>query len=212
MLRRHNGRNNGLIPYGRRDAERDLGCGSHQAVRYLTEAQERGFIVATRRSSFDWKSGAGSAQSTTWRLTMKPAKQGDPTNEWRLWAPAQKSNNGCQGSTTTGARVAPQTRNRVPERHPLPHEIGCRSDTTSKTKSSYQGGSPTTDVAARDPAARAAWFRSWLRSRCLTLAEAAAALGLPHRDTALVARGRHTLGKSDWRKLEALVAEQIQMH
>jgi hypothetical protein len=50
IWRRHNGANNGKIPYGRRDVQRYLGCGSTQAVRYLREAQERGFISPTRRA------------------------------------------------------------------------------------------------------------------------------------------------------------------
>src|SRR5919106_1840788 len=40
IWRRHNGANNGKIPYSRREAQHDLGCGSTQAVRYFSEAQE----------------------------------------------------------------------------------------------------------------------------------------------------------------------------
>jgi hypothetical protein len=58
----HNGANNGKIPYGRRDVQHDLGCGSTQATRYLREAQERGFIAPTRRGAFDWKNGRTSGK------------------------------------------------------------------------------------------------------------------------------------------------------
>ena len=45
IWRRHNGPNKGKIPYGRRDAQRELACGSTQATRCLREAEERGFIM-----------------------------------------------------------------------------------------------------------------------------------------------------------------------
>jgi hypothetical protein len=90
IWRRHTGKNNGKIPYGRRDAESDLGCGSHQAVRYLNEAQERGFIVPVKRGSFDWKRGAQSARATTWRVTMERCDRQGPTDDWRHWTATEK--------------------------------------------------------------------------------------------------------------------------
>jgi hypothetical protein len=86
IWRRHSGKNNGRIPYSRREAESDLGCGSHQAIRYLSEAQERGFISPVRRGSFDWKRGARASRATTWRLTMEQYEGRAPTNDWRHWA------------------------------------------------------------------------------------------------------------------------------
>lgn len=52
IWRRHNGANNGKIPYSRREAQRELGCGSTQAVRVPHDAQERGFISPTTRGAF----------------------------------------------------------------------------------------------------------------------------------------------------------------
>jgi hypothetical protein len=150
IWRRHTGANNGKIPYARREAQADLGCGSHQAVRWLREAQERGFIAPTKRGSFEWKSGARAARATTWMITMEPWNGSPATNDWQRWTPPEIH--------STGAGATPQ---RVPERHhcrkagagatPVKPKSGCRSDTTSKTKSSYQGGSPP----ARPPAS--AW-------------------------------------------------------
>jgi hypothetical protein len=54
---------NGKIPYSRRDAQSDLGCGSTQATRYLRDAHDRGFISPTRRGSFDWKRWLARSQS-----------------------------------------------------------------------------------------------------------------------------------------------------
>jgi hypothetical protein len=117
IWRRHSGKNNGKIPYGRRDAQADLGCGSHQAVRYLGDAQERGFIVITRRGSFDWKNGSRAARTALWRLTMERCNGRDPTNEWAAWTPPEIH--------STGAGATPLW---VPERHQYPPN-GCRSDT-----------------------------------------------------------------------------------
>jgi hypothetical protein len=122
IWRKFSGQNNGAIVYGRREVERDLRCGSHQAVRYLKEAQERGFIVPVTRGSFDWKKGARAAKATTWRLTMEPYKGQGPTDDWRHWIDPENLNDGCRSGTTTGAGAAPKSLD------------GCRSDTTFKTK------------------------------------------------------------------------------
>jgi hypothetical protein len=116
IWRRHNGANNGTIPFGRREAQSDLGCGSMQATRYLRDAQDRGFIVPTRRGAFDWKSGARAATATTWRITIEPCNGRVPTNDWGDWVPPDESNR----------RVSERDHN------------GSRSETTYKTKSSYQ--------------------------------------------------------------------------
>ena len=86
IWRRHSGANNGKIPYSRRDAQRDLGCGATQAVRDLREAGKRNFIVSTRRGSFDWKAGAWSARGTTCRITTEPCNGQAPPKTGRLGA------------------------------------------------------------------------------------------------------------------------------
>ena len=107
IWRRHNGNNNGKIPYSRRDAQADLGCGPHQAVRYLAEAQERGFIEAICQGTRTRKGDTRAA--TTWRLTMERYGRRDPTKEWASWA-------------------RPEIELPVPERYRCPDDR-CRSDT-----------------------------------------------------------------------------------
>lgn len=85
IWKRCNGRNNGSIPYSRREAEAALKCGPVQAVRYLKEAKERGFIVATRRGSLG-ADGAGKA--TRWRITMEPFEEQKATREFLRWRAA----------------------------------------------------------------------------------------------------------------------------
>jgi hypothetical protein len=138
IWRRHNGANNGKIPYGRRDAQRDLGCGTTQATRYFREAEERGFIVPTRRGAFEWKTGARAARATTWRITTEPCNGQAPTNDWAYWVPPGESNRRVPERDHNGSRSETIDGERVPERDPTPPVNGSRSETTYKTQSSYQ--------------------------------------------------------------------------
>jgi hypothetical protein len=132
IWRRHNGANNGKIPYGRRDAQRDLGCGSTQAVKYLGEAQDRGFIVPTRRGSFDWKTCARSGKATTWRITMEPCNGQAPTNDWSAWVAPDESNRRVSQRDRNGSRSKTTAVERVPERDPLLPVNGSRSETRAE--------------------------------------------------------------------------------
>ncbi len=76
---RHNGRNNGQIPYSVREAVQYFECSPKKAVRWFSELQELGFVVATKRGSFQQKTGAFAARATTWQLTMEPCKGEKPT-------------------------------------------------------------------------------------------------------------------------------------
>jgi hypothetical protein len=69
---RHNGTNNGRIPYSHREARSDLHIGSSRASRAFKELQEGGFIVVRSTSSFDFKFGAGKGLATEWELTTEP--------------------------------------------------------------------------------------------------------------------------------------------
>lgn len=82
---KHNGFNNGEITYSVREAQRRLGCGRTQAVRFLRELEDKGFIVATRRGSLSWKTGQN--RGTAWRLTMEPHKGKPATREYLTWQP-----------------------------------------------------------------------------------------------------------------------------
>lgn len=92
MWSRHNGKNNGAIPYGLGDAQKLLGCGRSTAVGLLHELEDKGFIVAVRRGSFNVKSGK--ARRTVWRLTMEPyevkGRKHQPTHEYLSWIPKEE--------------------------------------------------------------------------------------------------------------------------
>src|SRR5690606_29107531 len=97
----------------------------------------------------------------------------------------------------------------VPERHLTPPVNRCRSDTTSKTKSSYQEELLATNGVQGDPASKAAWLRSWVASGRLTSAEVAATLDLLPGDVEQVASGARRLRQGAWQKLAALVEGRL---
>lgn len=91
---RHNGQNNGQISMSVREAARLLNCGRNTPMKLFDELQEKGFLEATKRGSFDWKVArdhpTNKGRATTWRLTMERCN-GDPaTKEFMRWRPEKK--------------------------------------------------------------------------------------------------------------------------
>ena len=68
MARRHNGRNNGSIPFSVREGVTVTGS-THRLVREaLNELQERSLIECTKQAGFDLKAGARRRESREWNL------------------------------------------------------------------------------------------------------------------------------------------------
>jgi hypothetical protein len=84
MWRRHNGHNNGQIPYSQREAEHRFGCSPKRAVRWFHDLQEAGFIVATYPGSFNHKTGERRARR--WRLTMERCGSNPATRDYLRFA------------------------------------------------------------------------------------------------------------------------------
>jgi hypothetical protein len=87
IWRRYNGRNNGRITFSQREAERIFRCSPKRAIRWFSELQEAGFIVAVRRGAFSQKTGVFAARATTWRLTMEPYDGNAPTRDYLHFKP-----------------------------------------------------------------------------------------------------------------------------
>ena len=68
MARRHNGRNNGSIPFSVRDGIAVTGSTPRLVCEALNELQERGLIECTRQAGFDLKTGAKRREAREWRL------------------------------------------------------------------------------------------------------------------------------------------------
>ena len=96
---RHNGRNNGEIVYSNRQAQRRFGCSSKRAVKWFAELEDKGFIVAVQRGSFNYRAGALATRASRWRLTMEPSKGSQATREYLKWTPANLESGFRNGNT-----------------------------------------------------------------------------------------------------------------
>jgi hypothetical protein len=131
LISRHNGRNNGAIGLGEREAAAALQLTDRGAVRRaFSELQERGFIVCTRRGGFNRK--AGPNRASEWRLTFEPTPDGQPaTKEFaRMNADAPEHFSRGRNSTPAGresnpgAAICPAKKaNPGQECNPAPPEI-----------------------------------------------------------------------------------------
>lgn len=137
IWRRHNGHNNGEIPYSRREAMQLLGCGSHRASAAFRELTDKGFLKLTRASSFDLKT----KEAREWALTAERLGDDPPMRDFKHWQPqkqntgAERAPHGCRESTRaqqyfkelclTGVERAPVPTNftqpRVPREHHYIH-------------------------------------------------------------------------------------------
>jgi DNA-binding transcriptional MocR family regulator len=82
------GSNNGRIGYSVREAAESLGIGRMTAARALTKLQERGFIVAMQRGTFNRKV----RHCTEWRLTEYgcDCTHALATKDFMKWSPERK--------------------------------------------------------------------------------------------------------------------------
>ena len=70
MGRRHNGANNGSIPFSVREAAAAISSTSRLARDALDELQHNGLIECTKPASFDFKVGAAGRQARRWKLNF----------------------------------------------------------------------------------------------------------------------------------------------
>ena len=82
---RHNGANNGKIPLSHREARSALKIGNGKIQRAFSDLQERGFLIARIKGSFDWKVRAGSGRATEWELATEPCDDKPPRGDYRHW-------------------------------------------------------------------------------------------------------------------------------
>jgi len=84
VWRRHNGSNNGAIPYSIREARELLGCGPNTARAAFGELVGHGFLRVARGSNFDLKR----REAREWTLTMVPVGTVPATRDFRDWTSA----------------------------------------------------------------------------------------------------------------------------
>ncbi|UDF28474.1 UNVERIFIED_ORG: hypothetical protein LHK14_13245 [Roseateles sp. XES5] len=75
IKRRYDGKNNGDIPMSHREAAGLLGCSNKPIAAAFAGLQEKGFLKASIKGSFDWKvakAGKNFGRCTRWELTELP--------------------------------------------------------------------------------------------------------------------------------------------
>lgn len=85
LIRRYNGRNNGSIVLGIREACQALNMSDKDTVaRYFKELSSKGFIACTKAGGFNMKDPA-SRRASEWRLTWLKCGDDLPTKEFMYW-------------------------------------------------------------------------------------------------------------------------------
>jgi hypothetical protein len=99
IAKRYNGRNNSRIPYGLRQAYRDLHISKTTASRALQLLQDRGFIVCTKKGSFSWKTVRDASE---WRVTeySNDFPPEHASKEFMSWRPSEPESNEPPASRT----------------------------------------------------------------------------------------------------------------
>jgi hypothetical protein len=82
IWRRHNGRNNGQIPFSRDEACEVLGCHTRVVSRAFTELQDKGFLRLRRDSHFNQKC----TTAREWEITAEPMGSGLPAADFKGWS------------------------------------------------------------------------------------------------------------------------------
>ena len=88
---RHNGQNNGAIPYSHREAREALHIGAGKVAAAFRQLQDRGFLILRTKVSFDFKA----RRATEWQITTEPC---DDQPAKRLYKGWQNLNDGDYGS------------------------------------------------------------------------------------------------------------------
>tara|TARA_R110002126_G_scaffold114842_1_gene253565 strand:- start:210 stop:731 length:522 start_codon:yes stop_codon:yes gene_type:complete len=107
---RHNGTNNGRIPFSHREARLALSVGNTKTARAFKQAQEHGFLIARKKGSFNYKVSAGEGRATEWEISTEPcdgalAKQG--FKNWKKQnAVPEIGNTGSQGGSRSAKTIA----------------------------------------------------------------------------------------------------------
>jgi hypothetical protein len=108
LAKRYNGRNNGRISYGLREAFKALHIGKTAAQAALSQLQDCGFIVRTKKGAFSMKANR---EASEWRLTEYPddVLPGHASKEFMRWQPPIEPDSNELPKTRTRVRRRDRT-------------------------------------------------------------------------------------------------------
>ena len=99
LSRRYNGKNNGGIAASVRELAKAINCSNRPIIRALQELQDRGFIIAVQKGSFNWKTReeGNNNRASVWLLTEYPQDEPERSPEARKdflkWKPTSGEQN-----------------------------------------------------------------------------------------------------------------------
>ena len=99
LSRRYNGRNNGGIAASVRELAKAINCSNRPVIRALQELQDRGFIIAVQKGSFNWKTreDGNNNRASVWLLTEypqdEPVRSPEARKDFLKWIPTTGERN-----------------------------------------------------------------------------------------------------------------------
>ena len=88
---RHNGTNNGAVPLSHREARDALRIGNDKLQKAFIELQDKGFLIARQKGSFNWKVASGAGRATEWEITTEQCGGNPPDSRYRNWGRNQNA-------------------------------------------------------------------------------------------------------------------------
>ncbi|WP_125182808.1 hypothetical protein [Minwuia thermotolerans] len=220
LMRLHNGRNNGDIVLGIREAASRLGCSPNHAHKLLRELEDKGFLRRTKAGRF----GLGDREASAWRLTMfGTLADRRPSAEYRTWKlpkPAaeakheshrQRPEDAHDATVTTVPDAPDDTVGRTPcNGHAaigsLAGRTGC--DTINIPSGEGAASDATGATGQCDIGALRKAFGSWVDDQPRgTSARVAREIGVTAGHLSSFRRGRYGLGRDPAQRLAALLKD-----
>jgi hypothetical protein len=110
---RFHGANNGQLIFSLDEGKRLLGLGKTTVQRALTELQDKGLVVCTRKGQWYGR------LASTWATTDRPSDHAPASNSWKAWRPAPESARPAhRQKTEVGPRTGPSLTVVVPSQDP----------------------------------------------------------------------------------------------
>ena len=86
---RHNGLNNGQIPFSKREALAALRVGTRKVRDAFQELEDKGFLICRSKGSFDYKVSAGEGRASEWEITEEPCDGKPAKKKYKEWVKKQ---------------------------------------------------------------------------------------------------------------------------
>lgn len=148
VWRRHDGTNNGSIPYSERDGKTALGTGRRQVREALAQLVEHGFLIKHQKGSFSTKV----RHAAEWEITPEPHRDGSPAKHlYRSWQKKSSGTSGDQIGYPTGTRKSATGTSQAPDVDPTgtregPFDPPHGYPTGTTYRSTIGGGSDETAI------------------------------------------------------------------